>query len=120
MRVEVTGDELAHLAAPGVYSSGIMGQLADIIGQVASGQLNAGEAAARIRAMHLTLPPRLVPTVEDLLGAADDPYGPEVEDGGHELGDAFHGGQITLAQCDILAPAVGDAVKAAYARAAGQ
>ena len=98
----------------------LMGQLAEVIDEVASGKLDATVAADRIRKMRLSLPARQAPTVEEALGASDDPWGPEAEDGGHELGDAFHGGKITMAQYKILAPAVGDAVKAAYARAAGQ
>lgn len=99
----------------------IMGQLADVIDAVASGKLDATVAADRIRQMRLTLPPRPVPTVEDVLGAADDPYGPEVDDDGHELSEALHGiggRQITMDQYKILLPAVTSAVKAA--RAAGR
>lgn len=110
-------------AVPGLFYAGVMGQLANVIGEVAAGRLAAGEAAARIRAMHLTLPPRPVPTVEDVLGAADDPYGPEADDDGHELSEALHGiggRQITMDQYKVLLPAVTSAVQAARARAAGR
>lgn len=69
-----------------------MGQLAEIIDEVASGKVDAHTAADRIRGMRLSLPNGKPPTIEDALGAADDPWDPEVEDGGHELGHAFHSG----------------------------
>lgn len=94
-----------------------MGQLADVIDEVASGKLDARAAADRIRAMRLNLPHRPAPTIADALGASDDPWGPEVDDDGHELSDAFHFGKITMDQYKILLPAIGEAVKAAYDRA---
>jgi hypothetical protein len=80
-----------------------------------SGKLTAPEAAEKIRAMR-KFPTRPSPTVHEVLGASDDPYGDDQEDDGHELTYARSDGRITPEQYATLYAAHDDALRAAGQR----
>lgn len=87
-----------------------MGQLADVLEKVSSGELDIGVAAGRIREMKLN-PKTYSPTLAEALGGSEEPYGPDQDDDGHELSDAFHGGKITMDQYKVLYPVVIEALQ---------
>lgn len=82
-----------------------MGQVADILDRLASGKLDTGQAADRLRRVKPRDRPRPEATGLMSLGQ-DDPGGWPVEDDGHEITDAFHDGKITNAQTTILGNAL--------------
>lgn len=71
-----------------------MGKIADAIAAYKHGDITLDDAADQLGSM-TEFPPVAQPSLTDLLGAANDPYGVSQEDDGHELTSARNMGVIT-------------------------
>lgn len=84
-----------------------MGQVSDLLGSVAEGKLETGQAADRLRRMKLAQ--RTPPEAAGLMALGqDDPTGYPVTDDGHEITDAYHDGKLTTEQYGVLAQAAAE------------